>query len=487
MAQMFIEGKWTDSDNGETLPAINPSNSEVLDSFPRGTRTDAQRAIDAAVEARSKADEMTAYERSKILLKVAQLLENSSSEMSKLIAQNVGKPITDSEAETARGVLTLTFAAEEAKRLYGQTIPLDSHPFPPGNKNRLGFTIREPIGVVGAISPFNFPLNLLLHKVAPAIAAGNTVVAKPPSDGPLPGLFIAKLFEQAGLPSGVLNVVTGSGSEVGMEIVTSSKVDAISFTGDTATGRTIAEKAAATNKKTILELGGHDPMVILDDADLAKAARSATLGVFGYSGQVCTATKRLIVEDKVKEGFLKAFTQEVLKLKVGNALERTTNVGPVINKAGLDKIESLVDDALNSGAVLVHGGKRLQSSEFSKGFFFEPTVLDRVEPNMAIGQKEIFGPVAPLLEAGSDEEAVSVANSTIYGLQASIFTSNMSRGLRMAKKIRAGAVLINDRTNVRWDNAPFGGIKRSGLGREGVSLAITELTELKFIVANLEP
>jgi acyl-CoA reductase-like NAD-dependent aldehyde dehydrogenase len=486
MAQMYIEGKWIGSEEGQTLPAINPSNSEVLETFPKGTKADAQKAIDAAVASRSKAEDMTAYERSKILLKVAQLLEQNSAEMSKLIAQNVGKPIGDSEAETARGVLTLTFAAEEAKRLYGQTIPLDSHPFPPGNKNRLGFTIREPIGVVGAISPFNFPLNLLLHKVAPAIAVGNTVVAKPPSDGPLPGIFIAKLFEQAGLPPGILNVVTGSGSEVGMEIVTSSKVDAVSFTGDTATGRLIAEKAAATNKKTILELGGHDPMMILDDADLAKAAKSAVVGVFGYSGQVCTATKRLIVEDKAKEPFLKAFSQEVQKLKIGNALERTTNVGPVINMAGLEKIKGLVDDAVNSGAVLVQGGSRLQSPEYSKGFFFAPTILDEVKPDMAIGQKEIFGPVAPLIEAGSDEEAISVANGTIYGLQASIFTTNMARGLRLAKRIKAGAVLINDRTNVRWDNAPFGGIKRSGLGREGVSLAVTELTELKFIVANLE-
>ncbi len=486
MAQMFIEGKWVDSESRETLKAVNPATSETLDTFPRGTREDARRAIDAAFAAKSKAEEMSAWERSKILYKVAQLLEQHSSEMSRLIALNVGKPIADSEAETARAVLVLTFAAEEAKRLYGQTIPLDSHPFPPGNKNRLGFTLREPIGVVGAISPFNFPLNLLLHKVAPAIAAGNTVVAKPPSDGPLPGITIAKLFEEAGLPPGILNVVTGSGSEVGMEIVESSKVDAISFTGDTGTGRLIAEKAAATNKRTILELGGHDPMLILDDADLEKAAKAAAVGVFGYSGQVCTATKRLIVENAAKDRFVKVFSEVVRNLKVGNPLERTTNVGPVINQSGLDKIQDLVGDALDDGAVLVEGGKRLDSTEYSRGFFFAPTLLDKVSPDMQIAQKEIFGPVAPVIRADDDSDAVAKANSTVYGLQASIFTTNMARGLKLAKKIKVGAVLINDRTNVRWDNAPFGGIKRSGLGREGVSLAITELTELKFVVANLD-
>ncbi len=483
---MFIEGKWVDSQNHETLKAINPATSETIDTFPKGTVEDARRAIDAAVAARSKAEDMTAYERSKILYKVSQLLESNSADMAKLIALNVGKPIADAEAETARAALVLTFAAEEAKRLYGQTIPLDSHPFPPGNKNRLGFTLREPIGVVGAISPFNFPLNLLLHKVAPALAAGNTVVAKPPSDGPLPGIMIAKLFEQAGLPPGILNVVTGSGSEVGMEIVESPKVNAISFTGDTTTGRLIAEKAAATNKRTILELGGHDPMIILDDADVEKAAKAAAVGVFAYSGQVCTATKRLIVEDGARDQFVRTFSTIVKNLKVGNPLERTTNVGPIINQSGLNKIEQLVGDALNNGAVLVEGGKRLETAEYSHGFFFAPTLLDQVNQDMQIAQKEIFGPVAPVIRASDDSDALAIANGTVYGLQASIFTSNLARGLKLAKKVKAGAVLINDRTNVRWDNAPFGGIKRSGLGREGVSLAITELTELKFIVANLD-
>jgi acyl-CoA reductase-like NAD-dependent aldehyde dehydrogenase len=483
---MYIDGSWVNSENGETLQAVNPATSEVLDHFPKATREDARKAIDAAVDARSKAEEMTAYDRSKILLKVAQMLEQRSNEMAKLIAQNVGKPISDAEAETARAALTLTFASEEAKRLYGQTIPLDSHPFPPGNKNRLGFTIREAVGVVVAISPFNFPLNLLLHKVAPAIAAGNTVVAKPPSDGPLPGLLIAKMFEDAGLPKGILNVVTGPGSEVGTELVSNPNVDAVSFTGDTATGRFIAEKAAATNKRVLLELGGHDPMIILDDADVTKAAKSAVQGVFTYSGQVCTATKRIIVESKAKDKFLESFTQNVRNLKVGNPLERTTNVGPVINDQGLKKISSLIEDAVGQGAVLLTGGKRLDSGEYGRGYFYAPTILDNVHEKMEIAQKEIFGPVAPILIAEDDTNAVQTANSTVYGLQSSIFTSNLARGLKLAKKIRAGAVLINDRTNMRWDNAPFGGVKRSGLGREGVSLAVMELTELKFIVANLD-
>lgn len=483
---MYVNNEWIDSESGEVQKAINPANSQTIDTFPRATREDVQRAIDCAVEAYSRAENMTAYERYKVLLKVSQLLEEHSSEMSRLISQNVGKPIADAEAETARGVLTLSFAAEEAKRIYGQTFPLDSHPFPAGNKNRLGFTIREPLGVVGAISPFNFPLNLLLHKIAPAIAAGNCVVAKPPSDGPLPGLLIAKFFEEAGLPKGILNVVTGSGSVVGAEIVENPKISAITFTGDSTTGQEIAEKAARTNKKTILELGGHDPMVILDDANVTKAVNSAVRGVFTFSGQVCTATKRIIIENKNKEQFVDGFTKAVKALRVGDPIERSTDVGPVINLPGLNKIEQLVSEALDGGAEVLAGGKRIEEGQYAHGFFFQPTVLDRVAENMEISQKEIFGPVAPILVAENDEHAIQIANGTAYGLQSSIFTSNMARGLRLARKIKAGAVLINDRTNLRWDNAPFGGIKRSGLGREGVSVAITELTETKFIVANLE-
>jgi lactaldehyde dehydrogenase len=487
MAKMFIAGEWADSESGRTQPAINPADASVIDKVPLATKEDARRAIDAAAGARGKAEDMTAYERSKILLTVAQTLEKNTTEMATLIARNVGKPIADAEAETARAVLTLVFASEEAKRLYGQTIPLDSHPFPPGNKDRLGLTVREPIGVVGAISPFNFPLNLLLHKVAPAIAAGNTVVAKPPSDGALPGLTIAGYFQDAGLPPGILNVITGRGEEAGDEIVTSQKVDAVSFTGDTATGREIAQKAAQTNKKLILELGGHDPMLILDDADVTKAVQAAVRGVYGYSGQVCTATKRLIVNREIKDEFLREFTGAVRALKVGNPLDRSVSVGPVVNNRSLEKIETLVSDAVSQGATLLEGGRRLNTGEYGKGYFYAPTVLDSVPEKAQLAQKEIFGPVAPVLVSDDDAQALEIANGTIYGLQASIYTTNLARGLRLARKIKAGAVLINDRTNIRWDNAPFGGVKRSGQGREGVSLAVTELTELKFIVANLNP
>jgi lactaldehyde dehydrogenase len=460
---MLIDGKWVDAESLATSTVLNPANQEVLATLPRGGREDARAAIDAASEALRRAESMSAFERSKILLKAASLLEQNAQEMATIITKNVGKPITDSEAETARGVLTLTFAAEEAKRLYGQTIPLDTSPFPPGNMNRLGFTIREPIGVVGAISPFNFPLNLLLHKVAPALAAGNTVVVKPPTDGPLPALLVAKIFEEAGLPRGMLNVVLGSGGEVGDEIVTNEKVNAISFTGDTETGRMIAERAARTNKKLLLELGGHNPLIILDDAKVVNAVNSAVAGTFSYAGQVCTATRRIILSERVKERFLTQFEQV----------------------RALEKIDGLVRDASDKGAKVRMGGSRLGYGELAQGNYYSPTILDGVVGGMEISQKEIFGPVAAIMEASSDEEAIELANNTIYGLQASIYTSDLARGIRMAKRIKAGAVMINDRTNLRWDNAPFGGIKRSGMGREGVSLAIGELTELKFVVANL--
>jgi len=484
-SHMYIDGRWVDSGDSATLEVLNPANQEVLALIPKASREDARRAIDAAFEARERASKLAAHERSRILLKVASLLEQNSREMAVLIARNVGKPLVDAEAETARAVLTLTFAGEEAKRIYGQTIPLDAHPIPAGNENRLGFTIREPVGVVGAISPFNFPLNLLMHKVAPAIAAGNTVVAKPPSDGPLPGLMAAKLFEEAGLPNGFLNVVVGPGEVVGDEIVTSDKVNAISFTGDSETGRQISEKAARTNKKVILELGGHNPMIVLDDADVGAAVSSAVASTFGYSGQVCTATRRIILSEGVRGKFLAHFEESVNKLRVGNPLERTTNVGPIINRRGLEKIERLVEDATARGAVAKTGGARLVSGEYSRGNFYAPTVLDKVDKGMEIASKEIFGPVAAIMKVTRDEDFADAANSTVYGLQASIFTSNLARGIKLAKKVKAGAVLINDRTNLRWDNAPFGGVKMSGMGREGVSLAVTELTDLKFIVVNL--
>jgi acyl-CoA reductase-like NAD-dependent aldehyde dehydrogenase len=484
-SQMYIDGKWVAAENSETMAVLNPASQEVLATVPKGTREDARRAIDSAVEAKVRAESMTAYERSKVLLKVAHLLEQNAQEMATLITKNVGKPITDSEAETARGVVTLTFAAEEAKRIYGQTYPLDAYQFPPGNQNRLGFTIREPIGVVGAISPFNFPLNLLLHKVAPALAAGNTVVVKPPSDGPLPALMLAKLCEEAGLPRGILNVVLGPGGEVGDELITSTKIDAISFTGDTETGRSIAEKGARTNKKMILELGGHNPLIVLDDAKVVNAVSSALMGTFSYAGQVCTATRRIILSERIKERFLTQFEQAVGTLKVGNPMDRTTSVGPVINVRSLQKIDDLVKDASGKGAKVMLGGSRMSYGELAQGNYYAPTILDGVVGGMNIAQTEVFGPVSAIMEASSDDEAVEMANNTIYGLQASIYTSDLARGIRLAKRIKAGGVMINDRTNLRWDNAPFGGIKRSGMGREGVSLAIGELTEVKFIVANI--
>ncbi|MDA4125936.1 MAG: aldehyde dehydrogenase family protein [Thaumarchaeota archaeon] len=484
-SQMFIGGRWVDSEDAATLDVVNPANQEVLARIPKASREDARKAIDAASEAARVAAKLPAHERSRILLKVASMLEQNSQEMVETIAKNVGKPVADAAVETARAVLVLTFAAEEAKRITGQTIPLDSQPFPPGNQNRLAFTIREPVGVVGAISPFNFPLNLLMHKVAPAIAAGNSVVAKPPSEGPLPALMIAKLFEQAGLPDGVLNIVVGPGETVGDEIVISEKVNAISFTGGSETGKEISQKAARTNKKVILELGGHNPMIVLDDANLEAAVSSAVSSTFTFSGQVCTATRRIILSEKLRSKFMASFDQAVAGLKVGNPLEQTTNVGPVISRKSLDKIEGLVEDAKSKGAVARKGGNRLVSEEYSRGNYFAPTVLDEVEGDMKIANSEVFGPVAAVMKASKEEEFVDAANSTTYGLQASIYTSDLAKGIKLAKEIKAGAVLINDRTTLRWDNAPFGGVKMSGMGREGVSYAIAELTDLKFIVVNL--
>jgi acyl-CoA reductase-like NAD-dependent aldehyde dehydrogenase len=487
LARNYIDGEWVTSVSGRAQPCVNPATGQVLANVPVGDREDARRAVDAAVRARETAGAVPAHRRYKNLLRVAQLLEEHRDEMARLIAMSVGKPIADAEVETNRAILVFTFAAEEAKRLYGETIPLDAYPLPAGNENRLAFTMREPIGVVVAISPFNFPLNLLSHKVGPALAAGNAVVAKPPSDGPLPALKLAELIAQTDFPKGMFNVVTGPGGSLGMELVTHPEVNAVTFTGDTTTGRLIAEKAAQTNKRVILELGGHDPFLVLDDADVNRAVVNAVNGVFTYQGQVCAATKRIITHEKVHDTFVDKFARQTAELKVGDPLDRSTRIGPVINERALHKIQTLVTDAADRGARIILGGHRLNGDAYAQGYYYAPTVLDSATTDMRVCQEEIFGPAAPILVARDDEEAIRMANQTIYGLQAAVFSRDLARAIRVARRIRAGGVLVNDRNNLRWDNAPFGGMKQSGMGREGVRYAVQELTELKLIVANLAP
>lgn len=486
MEQLQFKAKDDSGSDRKWLEVDNPATGEIVQRIPETSLEDTKRIIDEAATATKIAAEIPAHKRAKLLAAVAKLLEERSAEVSRTITLEAGKPIRDSQTEVTRAVGVFIFAAEESKRIYGEVFPADAFEYPPKSENRLLFTQREPIGVVAAIGPFNFPLNLLAHKIAPALAAGDTVVTKPTSETPLTALLLKDIISKAGWPEGIFNVVVGPGSTVGQELVENPKIDLITFTGSTEVGLDIAGKAARQGKKTILEMGGMDPFIVLDDANLDVASSAAIRGAFSYSGQVCTASKRFLVADSIAGEFVKAMHDKMLKLNVGNPILVTTDVGPVINRAAVKRIIGIVSDAVSSGAELVEGGKPMTDGEFAKGSYYAPTLLDNVKSDMRIGQEEPFAPLAPIFRVASEEEAIEVANSTKYGLQASIFTRNIGRALKMARKIKAGAVLIDDPTNLRWDNAPFGGVKKSGMGREGVRYAIQEMTESKLIDINLE-
>jgi succinyl-CoA reductase len=482
---MLIGGKWVQAASGRMMEVRNPADGSVVAEVPLGGKEDARAAIDAAVTAKNNISKMAAYDRYRFLLKTAQLIEENMESLARTICMEAGKPIRDSRVEVRRAVVTFTSAAEEAKRIFGEVFQTDAYPLPPGNERRLSFSVREPVGVVVGISPFNFPLNLLCHKVAPALAAGNAVIAKPTSETPIVALRLGHLLMEAGCPPGAVNIITGPGSTVGTELVENPGTDLVTFTGSTATGLGIYQLAAKRNKKVILEMGGMDPMIVLDDADLSKAADVASRACFGLSGQVCTSSKRLIVVEGVLRKFTRLLIDRVKKLKVGDPLREETDVGPVINEGSLNRIHALVLEAVDEGAKVAIGGKRIVDVTHKSGYFYAPTVLSDVTGDMKLMKEEPFGPLGPVQSVADEREAIEAANSTTYGLQSSVFTKDIGRGLRIAREIRAGGVMINDPTTLRFDNMPFGGMKMSGLGREGVRYAVQEMTETKLINVNL--
>jgi succinyl-CoA reductase len=481
-AALFIGGAWVEPRSGRYAEVINPSTGRALGEVPVGDADDARAAVDAAAEAEEGWGARPAHERAKILRALSDRILAEREPMARLIASEVGKPILDARVEVDRAVGVYQLAAEEIRQLIGESFPADAYPLPPGNETRFLFTVRDPIGVVVAISPFNFPLNLLSHKVAPALAAGNPVVAKPTSAAPLTALALARLAEAAGVPKGVVNVVIGPGGAVGDTLVEHPRTRLVTFTGSTEVGKRIAERAGRHAKRVILEMGGMDPFLVLEDAPIEVAAHAAARGAFTYSGQVCTASKRLLVADAVADRFARALTARAESLHVGDALEESTQVGPLIDRAALDRMDELVRDAETRRARVLTGGGRLQGK--SGGHFYRPTVLDGVPPDARVAREEPFGPVAPILRFADDEEAIRIANGTPYGLQAAIYTNDLARAFSLAKRIRAGGVHINDPTNLRWDALPFGGIKESGLGREGLRYAMQEMTEVKLISVN---
>ena len=479
---LFIGGEWLRSRSDRWQEVRDPSTGQRLGRVSIASREEASAAVDAAAATEESWGTTPIHERARLLRALSDRLAADRAEMARLIAREVGKPIVDARVEADRAVGVYQLAADEARHLTGESFPADAYTYPAGNERRFLFSVRDPIGVVVAISPFNFPLNLLSHKVAPALAAGNPVVIKPTSAAPLTALRLAKHAESAGFPKGVVNVVVGPGGEVGDTLVEHPRTRLVTFTGSTIVGKSIAEKAGRHAKRVILEMGGMDPFIVLDDAPLDVTVAAAVRGAFGYSGQVCTASKRLLVSDAVADRFAQAFTERAGKLKMGPALSEETQVGPVIDPATLDRMDRLVGDAVSHSAKVLLGGER--AAELAPGYFYRPTVLDSVPVTARITQEEPFGPVVPIVRFHDLDEAVRIANGTPYGLQAAVYTNDLKRAFSLAKRIRAGGVHINDPTSLRWDALPFGGVKESGLGREGLRYAMEEMTEVKLISVN---
>ena len=450
----------------------NPYDGEVIDTIPIAHLQTAQLAIDEANNAKDSIQEMSAFKVSNKLFDIVEKLRDNREEFAKLLTMEVGKPINESLVELDRSIETLKLAAEEAKRIYGESVPLDAGL---NGKGFFAFTQKVPLGVVTAITPFNYPLNLTIHKIAPAIACKNTVIIKPPTEAPLTVMKFAELVDEE-FPNGVINTVTGYGSEVGDYLVTSPDVNKISFTGSITTGMMISQKAGM--KKVTLELGGNDPLIVLKDADIDNAVKGVINGAFLNAGQVCMGVKRIIVEEEISKPFSEKLVEETQKLVMGNPLDEKTTLGTLISEKAAIHVEQTINNAVHSGAKVLTGGVR-------DGAFYDATVIDNVTPDMDLVVNETFGPVAPIIHVNSLDEAIKVANDTEYGLQAGVFTSDYASAMRCANEIEAGTVFVNKQSTFRTDNMPFGGFKSSGVGKEGIKYAVEEMTKTKLIGLNL--
>lgn len=469
--KLLIDGQWVNA--GTRMEVKNKYNGASLGAVPTARREDLDEAIAAAERAKDVMADMPAYKRSEILLKTATLLTERKEDFARTIAAEAGKALKFARAEVDRAISTFTIAAEEAKRLHGETLPLDAVP---AGEGYFGFWTRRPVGVIAAISPFNFPLNLVAHKVAPALAAGNTVVLKPASTTPLSAVKLCQVLQEAGLPAGAINLVVGSGGTVGEWLVTDPRVDKITFTGSAEVGRHILSVAGI--KKVTLELGNTSPVVIAPDADLDFVASRCAVGAFYNSGQVCISVQRIYSQKQVYEPFIDKFVSASNALIVGDPLDERVDVGPMINSKEADRIESWVNEAQSAGAHVLTGGKR-------DGSIYPPTILSDTSPTMKVIAEEAFGPVASVISCDDFEESLRQANETKFGLQVGVFTKDVDRVFKAIKRLNFGGVIINDTPAFRADHMPYGGNRQSGLGREGVKFAMEEMTNIQLVAIRL--
>ena len=467
---MLINGRWVTT--AELIPVTDPYDGSLVDTVPRGSAAHVDEAIAAAARAFTSWRFAPVHEKMRVLKAVADEVAANLEEYARLIAREGSKTIKEARKEARRCVNTLSLAAEEARRLYGQTVPFDSFP---GGEHRHGYWLREPIGVIAAITPFNDPLNLVAHKLGPAIAAGNTVVCKPATVTPLSALKLAQAFQRAGLPEGVLNVVTGPGHEIGDPLVADERVRMISFTGGVEAGRHITTRAGL--KKIGMELGSNSPVIVMADADFDRAVADTVSGAFWAAGQNCIGVQRVYVERPIFDRYLEAFVALAKSYRVGPKLEEDCSMGPLITEGEAKRVEAWIEEARQGGATVHCGGSRGGPI----GTVIPPTVLTGVEMGMQLGCNEVFGPVVSLWPIDSIEEAVEKANAVDYGLHAAIFTRSLATAHYAIKHLECGGVIVNDSTDYRLDQMPFGGIKNSGLGREGVAFALLEMTEPKVV------
>lgn len=471
--QLYVNGEWIGSDL-EKIEVYNPATGEIVGVIPNAGKKETRAAIDAAYQAFPSWANLTAHERADYLEKLYQLIVDHKDELAKMMTVEMGKPLAESAGEAIYSADFIKWFAEEGKRAYGRTIP--SH----DNNKRLLVT-KQPVGVVGAITPWNFPAAMITRKLGPALAAGCTFVIKPADETPFTALMIAELCEQAGIPKGVVNVITGEARKIGDELLTNPRVAKITFTGSTEVGKMLLKRSADQVKRTSMELGGHAPILVFDDANVDKAVEGAISSKFRNGGQTCICGNRIYVHEDVYDEFVDKFVSIAKTLRVGNGLEDGVDIGPIINKEGYEKIDRHVRNAVKQGAKCVLGGKGEAKDNV---YFYEPTVLTDITPGMLIMNEETFGPVAPIQKITSDDEAIKYANQTPYGLAAYVFTENYSRGIRAAERLNYGIVGWNDGVPSAA-HAPFGGMKQSGIGREGGSEGIEEYFETKYISIGL--
>jgi succinate-semialdehyde dehydrogenase/glutarate-semialdehyde dehydrogenase len=470
---MYINGQWVSANDGSTFDVFNPSNGDKIGEVSNGDRNDAQKAIEAARQAVGRWSGITAYQRSEYLYKAYQLMMEKREYLARIMTEEQGKPLKASRGEIQYGADFLLWFAEEAKRVYGETIPA------PRSDQRF-MVLRQPVGVVAAITPWNYPMSMITRKVAPALAAGCTVVLKPAEATPLCAIEIFKIFEQAKIPAGVVNLVTAlNPASIGEVFITNPLVRKITFTGSTEVGKILLRGAAEQVKLVSLELGGHAPFVVFEDSDPVYAAKGAVLVKFLNTGQACISPNRIFVHRSIVDPFVEEFKNRVSRMRAGSGFEKGVSIGPLVNSTALEKVERQVTNALDKGATLVCGGCRLVDDNLDKGYFYAPTILNNVTPEMLIYREETFGPVAPIIPFDNQEEVLAMANDTHYGLAAYVYTRDLSRAMRMFEGLNFGIIGIND-INPTAAAAPFGGMKESGLGREGGREGIAEYLETKL-------